>query len=154
MSSNVQTTRPARVPTQVPQVSAHIHAAPAPSGTFAARLNRLFAVVHPPDRGPYTNQDVIQILAMRGTRISATYLSQLRTGQRRKPSKQKIEAIAGFFGVRTDYFTDRDEAYRRAVEADLDALELAHDPGVRLLLTALTSLPPAVRERVMTQAGI
>lgn len=139
-------------PAKVHQVSAHAGALP--PATFAERLNRLFANVYPPDSEPYTNEDVIHTLALRGTKLSAPYLSQLRTGQRQRPSKQKVEGIAGFFGVRTDYFTDRDESYRRAVEADLDGLELARNPGVRLLMTALTQLQPTVREKVMAEAGL
>ncbi len=152
MGTKAKKTRPSKVPAKVQQVRAHADALP--PATFAERLNRLFASVYPPDSEPYTSEDMVRALELRGTRISAPYLSQLRTGQRRRPSQQKMEAIADFFGVHPDYFTNRDESYRRAVEADLDGLELARNPGVRLLMTALAQLEPSVREKVMAEAGV
>lgn len=108
----------------------------------------------PPGREPYSNEEMIAALASHGRKISAPYVSQLRTGQRRRPSQQKVDAIAEFFGVRSSYFADQPTSYRRAVEADLDGLELARNAGIRELTMALAELEPAVRERLMTEAGI
>lgn len=121
---------------------------------FAQRLNRLFATVYPPDRAPYSSEDLVHALAMRGFRLSSPYLSQLRSGQRVRPSLEIIEMIADFFGIRSDYFTDRDENYRRALEEELDWLDLARNPAVRRLTTALTELDPDCREQLMATAGI
>ena len=55
---------------------------------FTERLNRLFAVVYPPGRGPYRNVEVTEALAGRGYQLSAPYLSQLRSGVRGGPSSR------------------------------------------------------------------
>lgn len=122
--------------------------------TFAARLNRLFDTVYPPGRGPYCSEDLVHALAMRGLRLSSPYLSQLRSGQRVKPSLEILDMIAEFFGIRSDYFTDRDEAYRRHLEDELSWLELTRNPGIRRLSTALAELDPDSREQLMAAAGI
>lgn len=152
MGAKSRTKEPQKGPAKL--VGTHTSASMATSDTFAARLNRLFATVYPPGSEPYSNEGVIQALASRGTKMSAPYLSQLRTGQRCRPSKQKIAGIAEFFGIHPDYFTGRDESYRRAVEDDLDVLELARNPGARVLTIALAQLEPSMRERVMAEAGI
>jgi hypothetical protein len=46
------------------------------SASFAERLNRLFEVVFPPGRGPYTSAEVVKALNENGHRISAPYLSK------------------------------------------------------------------------------
>lgn len=116
------------------------------SDTFAARLNRLFDTVYPPGRGPFTGSELVRALSDQGLKLSAPYLSQLRTGQRAQPSQQTVELIAGFFGVRSDYFTGEDGTYLRRLEDELDWLELARDPAVRRLTTALLELSPENRE--------
>ena len=74
---------------------------------LAQRLNRLFATVHPAGRGPYTLREVADAINPEAgeTIISASYLSQLRAGQRREPSHSRLVAIARFFGVDIDYFS-------------------------------------------------
>jgi transcriptional regulator with XRE-family HTH domain len=123
------------------------------SASFAARLNRLFETVHPPGRGPYSSRELVRALEGRGMALSAPYLSQLRSGQRGQPSRETIEMIAEFFGIRADYFTGEDEAYLRQLENELDWLELAHDSGVRRLTTALVGLAPANREQILAAIG-
>lgn len=115
---------------------------------FTERLNRLFAVVYSPGRGPYRNVEVTEALAGRGYQLSAPYLSQLRTGVRSCPSARTVEMLAEFFGVGVEYF-DTDSSYARVVDADLDWLDLVHDQSVRELTTALMTLAPAVRDRLL-----
>ena len=110
------------------------------SDSFAARLNRLFDTVYPPGRGPFTGSELIRVLADQGLTLSAPYLSQLRTGQRARPSRQTVDLIAGFFGIRSDYFTGEDGAYVRRLEDELGWLQLARDPSVRQLTTTLLEL--------------
>ncbi|MGW5445352.1 helix-turn-helix domain-containing protein [Streptomyces asiaticus] len=75
--------------------------------TFSERLNRLFEVVHPQDRGPYSNQEVAKLLHERGgPTLSHVYLWQLRTGRRDNPTRRHLEALAEFFGVPVAYFFD------------------------------------------------
>ncbi|WP_155902809.1 XRE family transcriptional regulator [Mycolicibacterium sp. CBMA 226] len=118
------------------------------AATFAERLNRLFAVVYPPGRGPYRNFEVTEALSDRGYRLSAPYLSQLRSGKRACPSLRTAEMLAEFFGVEAEYF-DTDTRYARALDIELDWLDLAHDQSVRDLTTALITLTPRQRDEVL-----
>lgn len=122
--------------------------------SFAARLNRLFSTVHPPCRGPYTSQEMLGALKMRGLSLSAPYLSQLRTGGRTQPSPQTIDMIADFFGVRSEYFTEPGSGYARHVDDELRWLELTHNPSVRRLTTSLLELDADTRDRLLAVAGI
>ncbi|CAM5707618.1 hypothetical protein MAUB1S_05174 [Mycolicibacterium aubagnense] len=119
------------------------------AGTVAARLNRLFDTVRPPGRGPLRNYEVLDALRTRGVEMSAPYLSQLRSGRRSHPSLDMLRPLADFFGVSVAYFTDVDSAYTRYVDAELCWLEVARDPQVRELTTALLELPPDVREEFL-----
>ncbi|WP_267296010.1 helix-turn-helix domain-containing protein [Mycobacterium hackensackense] len=114
--------------------------------TFTGKLNRLFAVIYPPGRGPYTSREVSLTLRMRGCDVSEPYLSQLRSGKRKQPSWRVITELAEFFGVRPQYFTDADPDYTKLLDAELHWLELAHDPHVRKLTTALLELPAELRD--------
>jgi transcriptional regulator with XRE-family HTH domain len=84
--------------------------------TLADRLNHLFATVKPPGRQAFTNAE-----AAAATRLSASYIGYLRTGERDNPTIQSLEALAGFFGVPVAYFYD-DEAARR-IEEQLSQLQ-------------------------------
>jgi len=119
------------------------------AGTVAARLNRLFDTVRPPGRGPLRNYEVIGALRVRGIEMSAPYLSQLRSGRRSQPSLDMLRPLADFFGVSVAYFTDADSAYTRYVDAELCWLEVAYDPQVRELTTALLALAPDVRDELL-----
>ncbi|MDR3659133.1 MAG: XRE family transcriptional regulator [Mycobacterium sp.] len=118
------------------------------AAAFTERLERLFAVVYPPGRGPYRNVEVTEALAGRGYRMSAPYLSQLRSGIRTGPSAGTAEMLAEFFGVGVEYF-DTDSDYAHAVDVDLDWLHLAHDETVRDLTTALMTLTPSLRDDLL-----
>ncbi|OBF17997.1 PAS domain-containing protein [Mycobacterium sp. ACS4331] len=114
-------------------------------GSFADRLNRLFAAIRAPGNGAYTNSEVLRALAEKGVHISAPYMSQLRSGVRRRPSEQAVIAIAEFFGVRPVYFDDtydrEDLQYLVRLDADLRWLQLAHDPEVRRIVSMILELP-------------
>jgi transcriptional regulator with XRE-family HTH domain len=81
-------------------------------GVIAARLDHLFATVHPRGRGPYTLREVAQAInAEAGENlISVSYLSYLRAGRRSEPSASRLAAIARFFGVPVSYFTSDEKA--------------------------------------------
>lgn len=121
-------------------------------GTVAARLNRLFDTIRPPGRGPLRNYEVLKVLRGRGIEMSAPYLSQLRAGRRSHPSLDMLGPLADFFGVSVAYFTDATSAYTRYLEAELCWLEMANDPEVRRITTALLTLPPDVREDILQSA--
>ena len=107
---------------------------------FADRLNRLFETVYPPGRGPHSSAELVAALRFQGIRISAPYLSQLRNGKRAHPSPETIEAIATFFRVSPDYFTD--EWYFRAVDEELSLLAAMRDRGVRRVAERVVGLSP------------
>lgn len=121
------------------------------AATFAERLNRLFATIYPPGRGPYRSFEVTEALARRGYRLSAPYLSQLRSGTRTCPSPRTADMLAEFFGVGVDYF-DPSTGYARALDAELDWLLLTHDESVRDLTHALMTLTPGLREELLGPA--
>ena len=100
---------------------------------LAQRLNRLFATVHPAGRGPYTLREAADAINSEAgeTIISASYLSQLRAGQRREPSHSRLAAIARFFGVDVDYFSPQVSAEDAARQAEV--LTAMRDAGVRAI---------------------
>ncbi|KQY29155.1 MULTISPECIES: helix-turn-helix domain-containing protein [Nocardia] len=71
---------------------------------FAARLNELFDNPSEPDVRLCTNRHVARMLQAAGHRISAPYLSQLRSGHRDNPSPKTVAALAEYFQVTPDYF--------------------------------------------------
>lgn len=101
------------------------------SADFAARLNALFAAVHPPGRKPHTNAEVADALAERGHQISKPYISQLRSGQRTNPSNDTVTALATFFKVKPDYFFD--DIYASDIDHDLELLTQLKGYGLRRL---------------------
>lgn len=117
---------------------------------FVTRLNRVFAVLHTPGRGPYSNSEFLVFMRTSGTVVSAPYLSQLRNGQRGRPSIQALEGIAHAFRIDVRYFTD--SGYAHELEEDLAALELAQNPVVAGLTSKLLTLPKTVREQLLTEA--
>ncbi|MCV7355448.1 helix-turn-helix domain-containing protein [Mycolicibacterium fluoranthenivorans] len=106
--------------------------------TFAARLNKLFEAVYPPGRGPHTSHEVVKELRGEGIRISAPYLSQLRTGQRTNPSAEIMESIAQFFRISVDYFTD--DRYFQKVDKELTWLLHMRNENVRLVTSRALGL--------------
>lgn len=113
--------------------------------TLAEKINRLFATVHPPDRGPYSNAEVEQALRARGgATISANYLYLLRTGRKDNPTKRNLEALASFFGVDPAYFFDAEVG--KATYADLELLAALRDNAdVRQLALRAFDLSPEMR---------
>jgi transcriptional regulator with XRE-family HTH domain len=100
---------------------------------LAQRLNRLFATVHPAGRGPWTLREVADAINSEAgeTIISASYLSQLRAGQRREPSHSRLAAIARFFGVDVDYFFPQVSAEDAGRQTEI--LTAMRDAGVRAI---------------------
>jgi transcriptional regulator with XRE-family HTH domain len=112
---------------------------PAPR-TLAEKIDHLFTVVHPA-QGEYTHEQVAKAIEEAGgPTISATYLWQLRKGQRDNPTKRHLEALSSFFGVPASYFFD--EETTAAVDAELELLAGMRDPQVRQLATRAAGLSP------------
>ena len=108
---------------------------------LAEKVDRLFRVVHPEGRGPYSLREVARGIAdMGGPTMSASFLHQLRNGQRDNPGIKYLKAIADFFGVSPSYFFD-DEEGRRA-NAELSLLESMRDNQVRSVALRASGLSP------------
>jgi transcriptional regulator with XRE-family HTH domain len=115
---------------------------------FGERLNRLFEAVHPPDRGPYTNQEVAALLRERGgPTLSHVYLWQLRTGRRDNPTRRHIEGLAQFFGVPVAYFFDDDTAAK--VSEELEIIRRMRESGVQRVAARTAGLSPRSVEQVL-----
>ena len=98
--------------------------------SFADKLNQLFETVRRDDGSAYSLNDVASAVNAEGrTKLSASYLSELRTGRKDNPNVWVADALARFFGQPLEYFVDDDLAptartrgkppHRAAVEADL-----------------------------------
>jgi transcriptional regulator with XRE-family HTH domain len=94
-----------------------------PQGLFAERLDHLFRVAHPKDRGPYTPAEAAEAIneGAGDKVVSGTYLWLLRTGQRDNPTMKHLIAIARFFAVPPTYFFPDDSLDENAVPAELTA---------------------------------
>lgn len=98
---------------------------------IAQRLDYLLASVHGPDRGPYLLREVVDgVNQAAGEKvISVAYLSQLRLGQRDRPSFKVLQALARFFGVPEMYFSD--DLTAAQADEQLEVLKAIRDDGVR-----------------------
>ncbi|WP_433145269.1 helix-turn-helix domain-containing protein [Actinomadura nitritigenes] len=116
--------------------------------TLAERLDKLFATVHPPGRGPYSYQEAAEgITAATGKPITHTALWKLRTGRQTNPQLDTLKGIAEFFQVPLDYFTNDEKA--EAVDRELDTLALLRDSQLNHgHLRALASLAPQTQELI------
>lgn len=119
-----------------------------PIGVLSERLNRLFELVHPPDRGPYTNQEVAELLRERGgLTLSHVYLWQLRTGRRSNPTRRYLEALAEFFGVPVAYFFEDATAVK--VESELELVRRMRESGVQRVAARVAGLSPQSVDQVL-----
>ncbi|EKF21283.1 ESX-1 secretion-associated regulator EspR [Mycolicibacterium hassiacum DSM 44199] len=120
------------------------------SKTFAARLNRLFETVYPPGRGPHTSAEVIAALKAEGITMSAPYLSQLRSGNRTNPSAATMAALANFFRIKPEYFTD--DEYFEKLDKELTYLAQMRDEGVRKIAARTIGLSPEAQQELLERA--
>ncbi|KUO04557.1 hypothetical protein [Streptomyces caeruleatus] len=112
------------------------------------RLNQLFDAVHPPDRGPYSNAEVAELMAERGLEtVSDTYLWMLRTGKRDNPTKRHLEALAAFFGVSPAYWFDDQVAEKTAQELKL--LAMLRDSRMQSVLLRLSDVSADGKDAVL-----
>lgn len=125
---------------------------PRPRRTLAEKINRLFETIHPPDRGPWSNQEVERWLAERaavdgdGLTISANYLLLLRNGQRDNPTMRNVQAMAKFFQVDPGYFL-RDDTDTEQTYTDLQLLGAIRDnEQVKSIALRAFDLDPEMRE--------
>ena len=111
--------------------------------TLADKLDYLFRTVHPKGRGEYTYREVAQAIndAPDGTTISASYLWQLRRGDKDNPTIKHIEALAKFFGVPASYFLDEETTGQ--ITEQLELLAAIRDNDVREIALRASDLSDA-----------
>jgi len=119
-----------------------------PPKTLAGKLDYLFRVVHPKAGGEYTYREVAQAIndTDTGTTISASYVWQLRRGEKDNPTIRHIEAIAKFFGVPPSYFLDEQAA--ADITAQLELLASMRDNDVREIALRASDLSPAALKMI------
>lgn len=102
-------------------------------GVVAERLSRLFANFTPEGRR-YTLREAAEGINEKAGRtvVSFQYLNQLANGTRREPTREKLQAIADWFGVKLAYFYDDDVAQQG--DEDMRMLEILRDNGVSNVL--------------------
>jgi transcriptional regulator with XRE-family HTH domain len=109
--------------------------------TLAHRIDQLFRMVHPPQRGEFSHEEVATALREAGgATISAQYIWQLRKGVRDNPTKKHLEALAQFFKVPPAYFFDDDAAAR--IDSQLGVLAAMRDAQVRSVAVRAAGLSP------------
>ncbi len=106
----------------------------------------MFDTVYPPNRGPHTSAELIRALKTQGVRISAPYLSQLRSGARTNPSRETIESIAAFFRISPAYFTD--DWYFEIIDKELSILAAMRDEAVQRIANLVVGLSAAAVEEL------
>ncbi len=108
--------------------------------TLANRLKHLFATIRKPDGAPYTPVEVAEgISRTQHVRISKSYLYSLLNGGETNPSLERIAAIATFFDVPLEYFSDSEEGQR--FRERLDALVAMKRHDVQQVLLRAGNLP-------------
>ena len=115
--------------------------------SFADRLSRLIATVHPPDRKPYSYREIAQgVEELTGVSMSATHIQQLAVGARRDPKRSHIQALAQFFGVPVTYFFDDEVADQ--VDQQVSDVVAWRDTEARAMAQRAMQLSPRDRETV------
>lgn len=130
------------------------HSGESPNGSpqqasFADRLALLVAAIRPIGERSYSDAEIVRTLAARGTEVSAPYFSQLRSGQRSRPSPAVISALADFFGVLPSYFTGGNPCYTGQLQRELIWMVIAADPGVRRVTSAILELSPQQQDVIL-----
>lgn len=112
--------------------------------TLAQRLDRCMRVMHAPDRGDWTYQEVAD-----GTRAiseegawSSTYVHKVRTGGATNPRLSHLRTLAAFFHVPITYFIGDDEQVK-AIDAEIEFIQAMRNPAVQDIALRATHLTPS-----------
>ncbi|MFF4608034.1 XRE family transcriptional regulator [Streptomyces sp. NPDC001339] len=98
---------------------------PAEGRTMAQKLGYLIETLHPKDRGPYSYQEIAELIRQRaadgGPTVSHGTIHNIAIGKVTNPSVDSLRALGDFFGVGARYFLD-DEA-TAAVDARIREIQ-------------------------------
>lgn len=115
--------------------------------TLADRLNALVATVHPPDRGPFTDEEIVNgIREAGGPSMSVAYLNHLRRGRRDNPTKTTLEGLARFFRVPVGHLFD--DEYGEVTETERQTLTIIRQAGLESLVEQIGALPTETRDSI------
>jgi len=112
------------------------------------KIDILFRTFTRPDGKEYTYGEVA--LGTSGA-ISSSYLCKLRRGQNFSPGFNKLESLAGFFGVPVGYF------FKELTPKDEDELRLIaalREPDVREIAERALALDREGQETVLHLTGV
>ena len=122
---------------------------------FADKLNHLFAVTRSSEGDEISNDFAADSITEAGTKISGTYIWQLRKRKRDNPTIKHVEGLAKFFGVPVNYFfdddvTDRVDQQLRELAAEQQRLKAnAGDQEAQRIAMRAGELTPDRRQLVM-----
>lgn len=105
---------------------------------LAAKLNQLFATMHPDGTKPDSNEKVVEALAQRGIRITAQYLGQIRAGKKTNVDANTLRGLAEYFGVTASYLVERGP--NKHIEDQLRLLRLLRDEKISAIATRASGL--------------
>jgi len=119
--------------------------------TLADKVNWLIDRAHPAGRGPYTNNEVADLIEeTTGEQISYTQIWKLRNGQAQNPQMRLIEAMARTFGVPAAFFfPEFDEKQAGLLQEQVELLAMIRDARVDTAqLRAILGLSPEARRAI------
>jgi hypothetical protein len=113
-------------------------------GSYAERLNYLFATIHPADAGPWSAAEVARCINDSGGKISSEYILKLLRGERGEPNPRITEQLTNFFGVSPTFFTDNDpgELDGPALDYQIRVRGIAHRNAMYTMLARASRLSP------------
>ena len=119
--------------------------------TLADKVNWLIDRAHPAGRGPYTNNEVADLIE-KTTReeISYTQIWKLRNGQAQNPQMRLIEAMAKTFGVPAAFFfPEFDEKQAGLLQEQVELLAMIRDARIDTeQLRAILGLSPQALQAI------
>ena len=119
--------------------------------TLADKVNWLIERAHPADRGPYSNNEVAELVKdVTGEEVSYTTIWKLRNGQAKNPQMRLIEALAKTFGVPPAFFfDDYDGQQAGLLQEQVELLALIRDAHISTAqLRTILSLSDEARQAV------
>ena len=119
--------------------------------TLADKVNWLIERAHPADRGPYSNNEVAELVKdVTGEEVSYTTIWKLRNGQAKNPQMRLIEALAKTFGVPPAFFfDDYDGQQAGLLQEQVELLALIRDAHINTAqLRTILSLSDEARQAV------
>lgn len=114
--------------------------------TFATQLQRLFEGVKRDDGSKYTPREVAEAVTHRGHNLSKGYIYDLLKGKS-EPSHSLVQALADFFQVPLDYFSNTERG--RELNHQYEILAQLGESNVRHIAHRASQLSPDKLQSVL-----